>query len=205
MRRMTAPVALPTELMLPLGILSLAFGVGGLVGVLFAQSIQGVGGAVLSQYLTTYFQLAAEGTVPSGLAILFWEQARLPLCAMALGFSALGLVGYPILFGVRGFSLSYSVACLWRIFGSNGLVAAGFLFGLTALITVPALFALGVRGMGRSFALLRRRVGGRSTSSSLGDGYSLCCGGCALAVGVAVAVEWGVVPILLASVAPLLV
>lgn len=205
MRRVGGAVKLPTELIFPLGVLTLALCVGGLMGVLFAASVEGGGGQVLTQYLITYFQLSAEGSQPSGLAIVLWEQVKLPLCAMVLGLSSLGLIGLPILFGVRGFMLSYSVACLWRIFGANGLVAAGFLFGLTALITVPALFVVGVQGLRGSLGRLQRSVGVRNVPQPQPGDYAICCGGCGLAVFIAVVVEWMVVPVLLATVAPFLV
>lgn len=204
MRRAGGAVKLPTEWIFPLGVLTLSLCVGGLIGVLFAASVAGEGGELLVNYLTAYFQLAAEEGVSANFFSILWEQGKLPLCALVLGFSSLGLVGLPILFGVRGFLLTYSVACLWRIFGTNGLIAAGFLFGLTALITLPALFVLGVQGLRGSFGLLRRSVGIHSAPLPYGGDYLICCGGCALAVGIAVVIEWAVVPVLLATVAPLL-
>ncbi len=201
-RRRNQPLS--TESWLPLGVLALSFLLGGLVGVVIASWVEGAGGEVLVQYLTTYFQLAAEGNLPIQPSVILWEQIKLPLCCLVLGFSPIGLVGLPILFGVRGCMLTYSVACLCRIFGANGLVAAAFLFGLTALITVPALFVLGVQGMQGGYALLRRSMGVRNVTLPYGGGYALRSGSCALAVLFSVGVEWLVVPTLLLSVAPLL-
>lgn len=193
----------PASTLIPLGVLSVCFLLGGGVGLALACSVEGTGGERLAQYLTAYLELAADGEVPVQLATILWEQLKLPLCCLALGFSALGVVGMPILFGVRGFSLVYGVACFCRIFGGEGLAVAGCLFGITALITVPALFVMGYQGLRGSYALLQRAVGLHRTPLPYDGGYGgRCALGLATVVGAA-AVEWLIVPSLLTWVAPM--
>ncbi len=194
---------LSTEYVVPLVVLLASLLLGGGLGFTMACAVDGQGGETLAQYLTTYLQLASEGTVPIQLWVMLWEQSKLPLCAVLLGFSAVGLVGLPIVLAIRGFSLAYGATCLCRIFGSGGLAVSGVLFGATALITIPALLVMGVQGMQGGYALLRRQGGHRRSPLPYGGDYLLRCGICMFAVVLAVVVEWLVVPALLVSVAPL--
>ena len=92
---------------------------------------------------------------------------RFPLAALLMGFTALGVIGLPVLFAVRGFLFSFSVACFCRLFGGAGLIPALFLFGLPALLWAPALFVLGAQGMLGAYGLLRRVTGGQPLSPQL--------------------------------------
>lgn len=81
------------------------------------------------------------------LASLVWDTVRWPLLALLLGFTALGLLGLPLLFVVRGFLLAFSIASFVRLFGGVGCLLALLVFGVSGALSVPVLFVLGVQGL----------------------------------------------------------
>ncbi|MBQ3134421.1 MAG: hypothetical protein IJB75_01240 [Oscillospiraceae bacterium] len=153
-------------------------------------------GALLERFDAYFLTLQQDGD-PIQILPLFWRVMRVPLAAFLLGLTALGIVGLPVLFAVRGFSLAYAVAVLYRLMGVQGLALGGCLFGVSALVWIPALFGLGVSGITNSYGLLRRVTGdGRYPLPSGVGGYWLCCGGCAGAVLVCLGIECTLVPML---------
>lgn len=192
---------LPLEQRVALGVLSAAFLLGGAAGCLLASLSGGAGAEELGGYLTGYLELAREGTLPRALLPLIWGQAKYLLAVLVLGLTALGLAGIPILFGLRGFFFSFSAACFCRVFGRRGLLPAFFLFGLPALLWVPALFLSGVPGFLSAGRLLRRTSGdGRGVAPLNGAwwGRAGLCAGLALASGL---LEYWAVPVLLRAAA----
>ena len=129
-----------SEQSVALAVLSTAFLLGGGLGCLFAALAGEDGRAELGSYLTRYLSLAREGQLPRELWPLLWGQLKYALLALVLSLTALGVVGLPVLFGVRGFFFSFSVACFCRVFGGQGLFPAFVLFGLSALLWASALF-----------------------------------------------------------------
>ena len=123
------------------------------------------------------------------------------LAALALSVTALGVAGFPLLFGVRGFFLAFSSACFWRIFGPRGLFPAFILFELPALLWAPALFIQGVPGFLSSQRLLRRSLGAGGGGASLNGAFWCRVGLCAgLSLGAGL-LEYWVVPVLLRAAA----
>ena len=181
-----------------LGILSACFLLGGVAGCFFAALSDGEGALELGSYLEDYLLLAGEGGLSSGFWPVIWSRLKYPLVALILGATAFGVVGLPILVGIQGFFLSFSVGCFCRVFGGAGLLPAFALFGLPALLWAPALFLVGVPGLQRSRSLLNRVLngGGKSAvgcSRELWSRAGLCVGlslDCAL-------LEYWVVPVLL--------
>ena len=132
---------LPSEQTGALAVLSLAFLVGGSAGC-FLAALSGKSGAEeLGSYLVDYLTLAGGTDLPRNLWTVVWGQVRYLLAALVLGLTALGLVGLPVLFGLRGFFFAFPVACFCRVFGVRGLFPAFILFFLPALLWAPALFA----------------------------------------------------------------
>jgi len=142
-----------------LAALSITFLLGGVLGAVFAALSDGAGAEELSSYLTGYLELAQEGELPRSLWPLLWGQLRDPLLALLLSLTALGVVGLPVLLGVRGFFFSFSAACFCRVFGVRGMFPAFVIFGLPALLWAPALFVLGTAGLCSAWQMLRRAMG----------------------------------------------
>lgn len=181
-----------------LGILGLCFLLGGAAGCILAAWSDGQGAQELSAYLEDYLFLAGEGELAGRLWPVVWDRMRDLLAAMILGATVFGIVGLPVLMGVQGFFLSFSVGCFCRVFGGAGLLPAFALFGLPALLWAPSLFLIGVQGFQRSRSLLSRTLGngGKQAAGYSGDFWrriGLCAG---LSLGCALLEHW-VVPVLL--------
>lgn len=190
---------------LALVVLSLAFSLGALAGLLLAAQVDGDGQESLSAYLLAYLDAARTGNaVPPEPAAALWEAVRWPLPTFVLGFTALGAIGIPVIFAVRGFLLSFAVSSFVRIFGGSGAILAFFAFGFTGMLSLPALFLLGVQGFLSALELTGRFLaGGRGLPPRPSRAFLLRSGLCACALAVSAALECWAVPALLASVAEL--
>ena len=155
MKRRDVIVDFPRPLV-PLTILSACFLLGGIVGAAFGGLMSEASAQELAAYLNTYLTLARDGGIPVEFWGVAWEQFRLLLAVILLGLTALGVVGIPVLFGVRGFLFAFSVAGLCRVFGAAGLVPGLFLFGLPAFLWAPVLFLAGGQCVDSAWVLLRR-------------------------------------------------
>ena len=143
--------------------------------------------------------LCAGLTMPSpGLWTVLWEQGKSLLAALLLGMTALGVLGLPLLFGVRGFFFTFSAACFCRVFGAGGVLSGFILFALPALLWAPALFLAGTQSLRSSRQLLGRALGEERTGPVFGRPAYWCtaglCAGLTLAGGL---LEYWVVPVLL--------
>lgn len=182
-------------------LLCAVFLAGGAAGCLFAGLAEGEGARALSSYLADYLTLAREGTVVRDFWPTLWEQLRWLALTVLLGLTAIGAVGIPLLFCLRGFFFAFSVGCFCRVFGGAGLVPALVLFGLPALLWAPALFLAGFWGMSGSLYLLRRGVGEGRCPSPFHPAYWLRVGLCALLTMACGGAEYVVVPVLLRAAA----
>jgi hypothetical protein len=185
---------LPSERLRAAGILGLCFLLGGLVGQMFVRLSGSSGAQALSRYLQEYLRMAQDGTVLRSLWPVLWEQLRYFLLTVLLGFTAVGVIGLPVLFAVRGFFFSFSIACFCLVFGGVGLLPALVLFGLPALLWVPALFLLGSQGLAGAWNLLHQNSG-RAWNS--GGVNWQCVGFCLALVLLCGVLEYIVIPDLL--------
>lgn len=188
-----------------LAVVSAAFFLGALVGMLMASQVAGGGQESLTAYLESYLAAAQAGAAgrPRVSSIL-WETLRWPLLTFFLGFTALGVVGIPVLFAVRGFLLSFAVSSFVLMFGGVGAILAFFAFGFTGMLSVPALFVLGTQGFASGQELaLRTLSGGKGSLPWRGRAYWVHGGLCAAVLGLSMLLEWWAVPALLSSVANL--
>lgn len=123
-----------------LAVLGTCFAVGAAGGFFMSAAVGD--NAELLDYLRQYFQSAArgEGVSPSiGAAV--WDLVRWPAVVLLLGLTPVGVVGIPLVMGVRGFLLCYAATTFARLFHLPGMAAALTVFGVTVLIAVPVLFA----------------------------------------------------------------
>jgi hypothetical protein len=189
----------PSDGVLPaLVVLACAFFLGALVGCGLAASVAGGGDDVLATYIRNYLAAAQAGLAQRPeLLPLTWEILRWPLFVLLLGFSALGLLGIPILFGVRGFLLSFAAASFVKMFGAAGACLSFLLFGLSGLLTVPVLFVLGVQSLSVSFLWTGSVLKKGKNLPSYGRAYVSRCGVCAGVLAVSILLEHIAVPVLL--------
>ena len=188
-----------------LAVLAAAFAAGALAGLLRAAQVGGEGQESLSAYLQVYLEAARTGNAtPPEPAAALWEAARWPLLTLLLSFTALGAVGIPAIFAVRGFLLSFAVASFVRIFGGAGAILAFFAFGFTGTISLPVLFLLGVQGLLSALARAGQAMGGgKGPTAPPGRAFWLRSGLCAAGLVLSALLECWAVPALLASVAEL--
>ncbi len=98
----------------------------------------------LSDYLQQYLQMVGQGSgADPALWSVAWDILRWPLLAFLLGFTALGAIGLPVLFLMRGFTLSFATTTFARLFGLPGVAASLASFGVAVLLDVPILFVVG--------------------------------------------------------------
>ena len=186
-------------------VLAACFLAGGLLGTLAAGGSSGRGAEGLDAYLSAFLAQARSGGLraPSLLAQV-WTVVRWPGLVVLLGFSAVGLVGIPVAFGVRGFLLSFSIASFVRVYGGAGGLLAALLFGTSGILSVPVLFVLGVQGLGASRALAVRLLEERRRMLPYDKGYWFRCGLSAGCLAFCVLLEWAAVPSLVSGAAGLL-
>ena len=185
-----------------LAVTAASFLLGALAGCLLSALLEGEGLEQLEAYLETFLRSAGAGSLEGpDLLRQLWATLRWPLLALVLGFTALGVLGLPLLFAVRGFLLAYSVAAFVRAFGSAGCLTAFLIFGVSGCLAVPALFVLGTQGLAASLRLAGRSFGEGKAPSPYGRAYFLRCAGCAAALCVCLLLECFAVPALVAGAA----
>lgn len=140
-------------------VLAGAFLLGGLLGCGYTNLLGSGSAAALSAYLSDYLTAVGQGDILPPMWPVLWKRLCLLLAAVLSGLTALGVLSAPILLGVEGFLLTYSVACFYRLLGMSGFLPGFILFGLPALLWVPAMFLLTDQGMVSSLALFRRGLG----------------------------------------------
>lgn len=121
------------------------FCIGLVLGCVFASFLPQGDDIGLSSYLEGYFSAVGDvGAVRPHFLATFWEVVRWPLSVGILGLTAFGVLAVPAVFCVRGFLLSYTASVFILIMGSEGLVPALAVFGLSAFLSVAALFIAGM-------------------------------------------------------------
>lgn len=196
---------IPREHSTALIAVSVAFLLGGIVG--FAIARQAIGGETdaLLRFIQSYWDAARlENVAQPAVGTLVWKAVRFPLLTFILGFTALGIAGIPILFFVRGFLFSFSVACFVSLFGAVGGLLSFLLLGLSGMAAVPPLFVLGTQGMVASRTLLRRYFGARRDGPVYTRTYFLRCGVCAVVLAVCILFDYFAVPVLIRAMASIL-
>ena len=173
------------------------FILGVLIGCLTAFRINTDGTEALCAYLERFLSMAREGelVLPQFPALL-WRTLRWPLAAFLLSFTALGLLGIPLLSALRGFFLAFSVASFARVYGHDGLTVAFLLQGIPGLLSVPAFFLLSTQSLSAAYTLAGRGSGQGRRDLPYGRDYFLRCGLCAGVFFASLLVECYLVPIL---------
>lgn len=141
-------------------VLSAAFLLGSFAGCALVSRISGLGSGALSDYFSDYLSVLNSGAgLEPDLLSLIWDVFRWPLFVIAFGITPLGLLGIPVLFLLKGFLLSFSIASLFRMFGTYGLLLALSVFGVSGIVSLPAFFVLGIQAFGVSGAMAGRILG----------------------------------------------
>lgn len=181
-----------------LAILSVSFLLGLLLGCFWASSISDAEGSALASYIQGYLEAAQNSSFASpDLLSVLWETIRWPALVFMLSFTAAGLAGIPIVFGVRGFLLSFAAASFIKALGGTGILLSFLLFGITGAFSFPVLFVLGTQGMGACHSLAIRLMGSRRKKTIYGKGFFFRAGICAAVLVCCVCLEQTLIPSLM--------
>lgn len=135
------------------GICAAAFIFGAIFGTSSSADFYKSGAA--GEVLAGYFVSLKRGEAGIDLASLYWWLAKYHVFVFILGFSMLGVIGIPLLAFARGFTLSFTMALLVRLYGANGVIAGALIFGVSSLISIPLFFLMAIDAMNASLELTR--------------------------------------------------
>ncbi|MCD8384903.1 MAG: hypothetical protein LUC39_08125 [Clostridiales bacterium] len=159
---------------------------GFLVGAVAGHMAAGLGSEQLTLVLERWVEEAVrQGTEPQPLSLL-WRAAQPVGLAAILSFSGLGVVGLPVLVGVRGFLTACTVSAFVRTWGYPGLAAGAVWVCAEDGILLAMLLAVAVPGWTVSWEL----VAGRRRYTKLPRQIPGRCVGFCL-VGLALTVAYG--------------
>lgn len=177
----------------PVALLSGCFLLGGVLGCLFAITSSGGSATQLGEYLTDCMSLFKSGVSAPSVLRTFWGQGRWFILCTLLGLAGAGVAVLPVFFALRGFLLSFGVACFVRFLGLPGFLPACVLFGIPALLWMPGLFLSGVL----SYRAARAKIGASPVMSGMGRGYRVGLLLSAFLFLLCVFVECSLLPVLL--------
>lgn len=182
------------------------FALGGIVGGLLAFQALGDGADAMSAYLEQFLTVAQTGgmEVPL-LPELLWRGLRWPAAALLFGFSALGLVGLPVLVSARGFFFAFSVASFARAYGRSGLMVSFLLLGIPGVVAIPAFLLLATQSFSAAWAMAARASGSGRRELPYHREYFFRGGVCVAAIFVSLLLERYLVPGLVAGIAGTLI
>lgn len=172
---------------------------GGVFGCLFAAFASGESVEELGRYLADYLALIEADRVTWSAVSVIWNHGRWLLGCIIFGLSGLGVIVLPVLFGMRGFLLAFGVSCFVRIFGGTGLIPATILFGIPAVLWLPALFLTGSHCLKGSARALRRSAGDRNILPGNSRSYRICVAVSIFLFVLCVILECSLLPALLPS------
>jgi hypothetical protein len=128
--------------------MALAFVLGGLGGCMFAGSVSGTGTLAVSGHIEEFMAgIRGNSLSPPGFLAAAWAVLRWPILLLLLSMTSAGLIGIPLLFFARGFLFAFCVASFVVVLGSGGVLLAILLLGVESLLTISALFVLGIHGL----------------------------------------------------------
>ncbi len=196
---------LPQKHSFALIVVGAAFLLGGILGVAVAKRAAGGEADALLEYIQGYWSAArTTGVMQPTLWPLIWETVRFPLLAFVLGFTALGMVGMPILFFARGFLFAFSATCFVCMFGASGGLLTFLILGISGAAAVPPLFVLGTQGIEASQKLLSRYLGARKDGAVYSKAYFFRVGTCAAVLACCVLFDYFAAPALIKLLAGIL-
>ena len=141
------------------------FGLGGVAGCFLALQSASDGVAAMHDYLDRFLAAAQAGAFDlPGISETLWRSFRWPLAAVLLGFTAMGLLGIPLLASMRGFFLSFSIASFAYAYGRKGLLMV-FSFGNSRAFSTSRFFASCCTGICRLLCVSVGRRAGKAGES----------------------------------------
>ena len=104
-------------------LLSVCFAVGAIIGCIAVSAVSNNGYVALSGYIQDFVKsIQGDNLYLPNLFSVIWSVLRWPLFAWLLSYFALGVIGIPILFMVRGFLLAFCISSFVRVLGQAGIL-----------------------------------------------------------------------------------
>lgn len=100
-------------------------------------------GKELFDYISSYLKLIESGQSDTDFFTEFLRNMKYHTMVLLLGFSVFGAPVIPVILGIRGFTLSFSVSSMVRVLGGRGIVLALSAFGVSAVFIIPSLIIFG--------------------------------------------------------------
>ena len=129
------------------------FLLGVILGVLLSGGV--LEGDSASEFFSEYGKTLLAGSFDGGFLPVFMSVAWYHLLAILFSFTMLGVALIPLVSAARGFTLSFTLAALVRLYATQGIAAGMALVGFTALLSVPIFFLVSVDAMCASGELVR--------------------------------------------------
>ncbi len=155
-------------------VLAAAYTLGVVLGGLTARATEA---EALSRSLDSCLEAVQAGTLNAEWLPLIWKCVRFPAVVFLCGFSVLGLAVVPVVLGMEGFTLAFSVSAFLRVYGLAGYLPALAAFGLGGFAAMPALMVLSLQCWQASGRLAERLKTGRRTliyNAEYWEGCALC-------------------------------
>lgn len=177
------------------------FGAGGAIGCLAAARAMNGGTEALQSYLAHFLSLISIDALSlPDIPGLIWRAVRWPLAAFLFGFTALGILGIPILTALRSFFLAFSITSFACAMGRRGVWIAFFLLGIPGVLYIPAFFLLSVQSFSAAWTLAGRAAGQGKRDLPYSESYFMRCGMCVFIFCCGLFVESRLVPVFLSGV-----
>ncbi|MCL2827579.1 MAG: stage II sporulation protein M [Oscillospiraceae bacterium] len=175
------------------------FACGILIGTISVGNLDTAEILALQSSMSRYIAQIADGTYSSPTFFsVFWSLGKYHLLVVFLGFSLLGILGLPVISGIRGFYLSFSISAFIQAFGVEGWPVAFSLFGTSALIAIPCFFLLASQSFSASATLGKALIGSDKLRAGTlyGSHYLVRTTLCFIGILAAVLIELYVTPAL---------
>lgn len=154
-----------------------------------------IDGGVNSEILALITAAASESILLKNA----WNILRLPLILSFLGFTPLGTVLIPLAVGVKGYTFSYTVGAIIKVYGVSGIWIALSIFGLQALVLFPALILLSAQNLSTATAQAKLLFKGKNSiaTSIFTKRHFLISGLCFFVLTILVLAETLITPLLI--------
>lgn len=178
---------------------SIFFGIiflmGGLLGHLWASRCSGETWDALAVYLMDFCAVYDAGDMTVSLLSCLLQYFGSTVLVFVLGFSGLGAALLPLTSMWLGFSAVYTISCLVRAFGREGILLALAVLLLRLLFTLPCFFLLAGEAWPLSLEMLSLMLGQNKHGFSVSRRYVLLFVYCLLALAVGVCCERFLTPV----------
>ena len=178
-------------------ILSVAFLFGCFLGAIWAAGLDGERAGQLRSYMSEYLAMAEQTGVTASFGSILWSHFRWCLYLLLFGLSTFGILWLPVLFGLRGFLLTFAVGCFLRVYGGTGIVPGLLLLGLPSLLWIPAMWIMTTQMMECCFLRLGSKIRAGQSASGIQRNFTTVLGMSFLLMLLCVFLEYWILPGLL--------